>query len=108
MRTITTIGLDIAKSVFRVHGCRRPQLDYRAFSAVGQFQREFQITRARLPMRVASVTATMPIGCERMLDAGDWMIVGNDFLIKSSVFIGIIENAYNRFCGQSMTDRILA
>ncbi len=36
------------------------------------------------------------------------MAIGNDFLFKSSVFIGIFENAYDRFCGQSMTDRILA
>jgi hypothetical protein len=30
------------------------------------------------------------------------MAIGNDFLFKSLVFIGIFENAYDRFCGQSM------
>jgi hypothetical protein len=33
MQTITTIGLDIAKSVFQVHGCCRPGGDPPAIEA---------------------------------------------------------------------------
>ena len=55
MRTVSTIGLDIAKSVFQVHGV----------DAVGQVVIRRQLKRRTVPMRQAGGSTTSPVSVRR-------------------------------------------